>query len=89
MLVPWQQNPHKGLRSPEFSMISDQEEEEEACVPKAEATSVAVCALDLQEELAQELVEVHPEQVVVEDRDQHEDEVEGGEENVRDLRKKV
>lgn len=72
-------------------MISDQEEEEEeeACVPKAEATSVAVCALDLQEELAQELVEVHPEQVLVEDRDQHEDEVEGGEENVRDLRKKV
>ena len=72
-------------------MISDQEEEEVACVPKAEATSVAVCALDLPEELAWELVEVHPEQVVEEDRDQHEDEVEveGGEENVRNLRKKV
>jgi hypothetical protein len=84
MLVPWQQNPHKALRSPGFSMMSNQEGEEESCVPKAEVTSVAVCVLELQEELVQELVEDRHAQVVGEDRDQ--DEGEGEVENARDLR---
>lgn len=86
MLVPLQPNPPKALRSPEFLRMLNPEGEEEACVPKAEATSVAVYALELQEELARELVEGHPEQLGVEDRDQDEGEDEGGAGNVRNLR---
>ena len=86
MLVPSQQNPQKALRSPEFLRMSNQGREEEACVPKAEATSVAVSALEPQEELVWELVVDHPEQLGVEDRDQDEVEAEGGVGNVRNLR---
>ncbi len=66
--------------------MSNQEREEEARVPKVEATSVAVYALELQEELVRELVEGHPEQLGVEDRDQDEGEDEDGAGNVRYLR---
>lgn len=84
MLVPSQQNPRMALRSPEFLRISNQGGEEEASVPRAESTSVVVYAQELQEELVRELVEGHPEQLGVEDRDQDEDE--GGAGNAQNPR---